>query len=456
MRSCAIKLAGASALRRGRVATAQPVLSAQDRGRSRRTLLRSAPLHPRRGRADALVRLLHLNAPPAALKPGHDDEAYKVLVLDAATKDVVAPLLRVSDLRKCAPRSGRAGHIQLLCGPSVGARRGSARAPTASPLRAATPPVAERGREQAGQRARALRAQARHHAAPHAGGRPAGHPGRAGRLFCARRGGRGGPHRRGRRGGAVRRAAPQLHALPDAAAAAAAGRGCAPRCGRAHVPARCSGGLRAWPGNGGRQGAGAARGLPGACRLHARQSFHSHVCTSCRRARIEAGAPRVLLRRCRSGAVPRLDACHARGLAFCAHAAGRLQCCQQWGVAGRTDPTAGGGGRPCAPAPRRPGRPDAPPPRRRQAWWPRPARSAWARCTTSTCPSSRWRPACSRWACATPTCSSTTRPRGTRRSRCAARPTPAAGAGHVLAMRAPGCLGSAWLPPVRAAHECIG
>ena len=50
------------------------------------------------------MRLLHLNAPPSALKSGSgDDEAYKVLVLDRITKDVVAPLLRINDLRKCAP-----------------------------------------------------------------------------------------------------------------------------------------------------------------------------------------------------------------------------------------------------------------------------------------------------------------------------------------------------------------
>ena len=54
--------------------------------------------------ADALVRLLHLNAPLGALKGGSgDDEAYKVLVLDRVTKDIVAPLLRINDLRKCAP-----------------------------------------------------------------------------------------------------------------------------------------------------------------------------------------------------------------------------------------------------------------------------------------------------------------------------------------------------------------
>lgn len=54
--------------------------------------------------AEALVRLLHLNAPPSALKGSSgDDEAYKVLVLDRITKDIVAPLLRINDLRKCAP-----------------------------------------------------------------------------------------------------------------------------------------------------------------------------------------------------------------------------------------------------------------------------------------------------------------------------------------------------------------
>eukprot|EP00890_Picochlorum_soloecismus_P003933 jgi/Picsp_1/4540/NSC_06761-R1_sm sec1-family protein len=49
---------------------------------------------------DALVRMLHFNAKSS----GHhstraEDEAYKVLILDASTKDIVAPLLRVDELR---------------------------------------------------------------------------------------------------------------------------------------------------------------------------------------------------------------------------------------------------------------------------------------------------------------------------------------------------------------------
>lgn len=56
-------------------------------------------------RADAVVRMLHLNAPPAAngrsaAAPASEEEYYKVLVLDAFTKDVLAPLLRVNDLRR--------------------------------------------------------------------------------------------------------------------------------------------------------------------------------------------------------------------------------------------------------------------------------------------------------------------------------------------------------------------
>jgi len=52
------------------------------------------------GYTDALVRMLHFNAKSS----GHhgtraEDEAYKVLILDASTKDIVAPLLRVDELR---------------------------------------------------------------------------------------------------------------------------------------------------------------------------------------------------------------------------------------------------------------------------------------------------------------------------------------------------------------------
>ena len=47
-----------------------------------------------------MVRLLHLNASQSALKQAGDDEHYKVLVLDTFTKAVIAPLLRVNELRK--------------------------------------------------------------------------------------------------------------------------------------------------------------------------------------------------------------------------------------------------------------------------------------------------------------------------------------------------------------------
>lgn len=46
------------------------------------------------------MRLLHLNAPQNALKQTGDDDLYKVLVLDSFTKAVIAPLLRVNELRK--------------------------------------------------------------------------------------------------------------------------------------------------------------------------------------------------------------------------------------------------------------------------------------------------------------------------------------------------------------------
>ncbi len=50
-------------------------------------------------RADALVRLLHFNQASTAA-PKAEDEVYKVLVLDKYTKDILAPLLRLNDLRK--------------------------------------------------------------------------------------------------------------------------------------------------------------------------------------------------------------------------------------------------------------------------------------------------------------------------------------------------------------------
>ena len=49
--------------------------------------------------ADALVRLLHFNQASATASKA-EDEVYKVLVLDKYTKDILAPLLRLNDLRK--------------------------------------------------------------------------------------------------------------------------------------------------------------------------------------------------------------------------------------------------------------------------------------------------------------------------------------------------------------------
>jgi hypothetical protein len=47
-----------------------------------------------------VVRLLHLNVAQSALKQTSEDDLYKVLVLDSFTKSVIAPLLRVNELRK--------------------------------------------------------------------------------------------------------------------------------------------------------------------------------------------------------------------------------------------------------------------------------------------------------------------------------------------------------------------
>lgn len=48
--------------------------------------------------ADVLAKVLNLNSPQA---PGRDQaDSYKVLILDRYSKDIVAPLLRVNDLRK--------------------------------------------------------------------------------------------------------------------------------------------------------------------------------------------------------------------------------------------------------------------------------------------------------------------------------------------------------------------
>jgi hypothetical protein len=63
--------------------------------------------------AEAVVRMLHFNAPPS-VKPGGgaplgDEDVYKVLVLDRATQDILAPLLHVNELR----RHGVTLHLQL-------------------------------------------------------------------------------------------------------------------------------------------------------------------------------------------------------------------------------------------------------------------------------------------------------------------------------------------------------
>ena len=52
--------------------------------------------------ADALVKLLKFNSagPNLQAAGSANEEAFKVLVLDKQTKDIIAPLLKVSDLRK--------------------------------------------------------------------------------------------------------------------------------------------------------------------------------------------------------------------------------------------------------------------------------------------------------------------------------------------------------------------
>lgn len=55
-------------------------------------------LNVRQKQADAIVRMLHFNASPA-VKAGEED-VYKVLVLDRYTKEVLAPLLKVNELRR--------------------------------------------------------------------------------------------------------------------------------------------------------------------------------------------------------------------------------------------------------------------------------------------------------------------------------------------------------------------
>lgn len=70
----------------------------------------------RQKQIDALVQILNLNLVPPTQRPGaapalpaSDELQYKVLVLDEFTKEVVAPLLKVNDLR----RHGITLHLQL-------------------------------------------------------------------------------------------------------------------------------------------------------------------------------------------------------------------------------------------------------------------------------------------------------------------------------------------------------
>ncbi|KAI3426451.1 hypothetical protein D9Q98_008818 [Chlorella vulgaris] len=68
-------------------------------------------LNVRQRQADAVVRMLHFNSPPGG-KPGASggsDDTYKVLVLDSHTKDILAPLLHVNELR----RHGVTLHLML-------------------------------------------------------------------------------------------------------------------------------------------------------------------------------------------------------------------------------------------------------------------------------------------------------------------------------------------------------
>ncbi len=57
----------------------------------------STHLNVRKKQTDAIIRFLNFNA--QTLKDSNSD-LYKVLILDRFTKDIIAPLLRVSDLRK--------------------------------------------------------------------------------------------------------------------------------------------------------------------------------------------------------------------------------------------------------------------------------------------------------------------------------------------------------------------
>lgn len=57
-------------------------------------------LDVRKKHADSVIKMLHFNAPPGSLATKSEEELYKVLILDRHTKDVLAPLLHVDELRR--------------------------------------------------------------------------------------------------------------------------------------------------------------------------------------------------------------------------------------------------------------------------------------------------------------------------------------------------------------------
>lgn len=57
-------------------------------------------LNVRKKHADSVIKMLHFNAAPGSLATKSEEELYKVLILDRHTKDVLAPLLHVDELRK--------------------------------------------------------------------------------------------------------------------------------------------------------------------------------------------------------------------------------------------------------------------------------------------------------------------------------------------------------------------
>lgn len=57
-------------------------------------------LDVRKKQQEAVIRMLHFNAAPAVKAAPGDEDVYKVLILDRHTKDILAPLLHVNELRR--------------------------------------------------------------------------------------------------------------------------------------------------------------------------------------------------------------------------------------------------------------------------------------------------------------------------------------------------------------------